>query len=95
MKKYTEHWAVSYIENDIHSSDVVGGIDADDDEDDEADDEDDDESINHCSCEHYVMTTFSLVEKLRFQPPGGHHVKKWNKYGGKDTLNVYFFELIG
>ena len=41
MKKYTEHWTVSYIDNDIHASDVVGGIDADND--DEADDEDDDD----------------------------------------------------
>ena len=39
--KYTEHWTVSYIDNDIHASDVVGGIDADND--DEADDEDDDD----------------------------------------------------
>ena len=42
MKKYTEHWTVSYIDNDIHASDVVGGIDADND--DEADDEDDDDN---------------------------------------------------
>ena len=41
MKKNTEHWTVSYIDNDIHASDVVGGIDADND--DEADDEDDDD----------------------------------------------------
>ena len=42
MKKYTEHWTVSYIDNDIHASDVVGGIDADND--DEADNEDDDDN---------------------------------------------------
>ena len=29
MKKYTEHWTVSYIDNDIHAIDIVDEIDSD------------------------------------------------------------------
>ena len=41
MKKYTKHWTVSYIDNDIHAIDIVDEIDADkDNKDDETNDDD-------------------------------------------------------
>ena len=55
MKIYTKHWTVSYIDNDIHASDIVDEIDADkdhkdvetdndnNDDDDDVDDETDDD----------------------------------------------------